>query len=313
MARTTTDIIYNVTGQTLTYRVLQGQPSSATYIVLEDTSDDDATAEFSGSATVDSVSTTVDVTSGLGQVDQHKISLAATTSIAVGTKYLISDNSKKEWVEPIEIVSADYIRVRHPLRNSYSTSATFVGTTISAAVDSTWVAAEENISDHLDPNPDYRVRWAYVVSGVTYIAYSYLDLVRSTVTHQVDIEDLNARAPGLHDTLPFEYQSQQGRSLIDSAWRATQAKLASLQIDTDAIRDDQFIDELVILRSLYMLAMGGWKPLGMSSSEYIAETRTDFERFIEQHIQVTLKHPLASGSSAGVEIVNRPPSPIWSK
>ena len=244
-----------------------GRPTSATFSVFEDYANDDATAEFTGTGTVDSVNTTVDVTSGIGTTDAHKINLAATTSIVTGRKYLISDNSKQEWVEPIEIVSADYIRVRHPLRNSYSTAATFVGTTITAAIDATWVADEANISDHLDPNPDYRVRWAVVYSSATYVSYSYFDLVRATVSHQVDIEDLNARAPGLHDRLPLEYQADQGRGLIDSAWRATQAKLASLRIDTDAVRDDQFLDELVILRALYMLAMGGWSPRGMSSGE----------------------------------------------
>jgi len=311
MARTTTDLIFDVAGQTLAHRVMQGRPTSATFDVLEDYADDSAVAEFSGTATVDSVSTTVDATSGLGTTDPHKINLTATTSIVTGRKYLISDNSKQEWVEPIEIVSADYIRVRHPLRNSYSTAATFVGTTITAAVDATWVAAESSLSDHLDPNPDYRVRWEIVVGGATYIQYSYFDLVRSTVTHGVDVEDLNARAPGLHDNLPIEYQADQGRPLIDSAWRSVQAKCASLKIDTDAVRDDQFIDELVILRCLFMLASGGWHPLGMSPGEYIQETRTDYERFIEQHLQVKLAHPVASGSGSGVVPVRA--QPLWSK
>ena len=137
-----------------------GRPTSATFSVFEDYANDDATAEFTGTGTVDSVNTTVDVTSGIGTTDAHKINLAATTSIVTGRKYLISESSKQEWVEPIEIVSADYIRVRHPLRNSYSTAATFVGTTITAAIDATWVADASNISDHSDPNPDYRIRWA---------------------------------------------------------------------------------------------------------------------------------------------------------
>src|SRR3990167_746911 len=265
MPRVTTDVLFDVSSQVVAHRFMLGRPTSATFSVFEDYANDDATAEFTGTGTVDSVNTTVDVTSGIGTTDAHKINLAATTSIVTGRKYLISDNSKQEWVEPIEIVSADYIRVRHPLRNSYSTAATFVGTTITAAIDATWVADEANISDHLDPNPDYRVRWAVVYSSATYVSYSYFDLVRATVSHQVDIEDLNARAPGLHDRLPLEYQADQGRGLIDSAWRATQAKLASLRIDTDAVRDDQFIDELVIMRALYMLAMGGWAPRGMSS------------------------------------------------
>jgi hypothetical protein len=214
-------------------------------------------------------------------------------------------------VEPIEIVSADYIRVRHALRNSYSTSATFVGTTITAAIDAAWVAAEANISDHADPNPDYRVRWEIVVGGSTYVAYSYFDLVRSAVTHQVDISDLNNRAFGLHDSMPMEFEAQQGRPLIDAAWRSVQAKLASLRLDTDALRSDQIIDELVILRSLHLLAMGGWSPANLSLGEYINETRTDYDRFIEQHFQVTLKHPVSSGSSAGA--IKADALKFWSK
>ena len=116
---------------------------------------------------------------------------------------------------------------------------------------------------------------------------------------------------GFNDFLPVEYQPDQGRALIDSAWRSVQSKLAALRIDSDAFRDDQFVDELVIMRALYMLAMGGWHPLGMSSGEYIAETRTDYERFIEQHLQVKLTHPVAQGSSAGVVPVRA--LPLWSK
>lgn len=307
--RSTTDLVFGVLGQTLSLRVMQGRPTSATFTVLEDYANDDAAAEFSGTATLDAVTTVLTAASGAGQTDAHRINLT-TTGIVTGRKYLLSEGQRQEWIDPIE-VGTGYIRARHPLANAYTTAATFVGTTITAAVDATWVAAEANISDHLDPNPDYRVRWAIVIGGVTHIVYSYFDLVRSTVTHQVDIEDLNSRAPGLHDRLPTEYRAEQGRPLIDAAWRSVQAKLASLRIDTDALREDQSIDELVILRALYMLAMGGWHPLGMSSGEYITETRTDYERFVEQHFQVSLMHPVATSSGAGVDVVRA--QPFWSK
>lgn len=311
MSRTTTDIVYNVTGQTLAYRVPQGLPTSATFLVVPDYANDDATAEFSGTATVDSVNTTTDAASGAGQADPTKINLTATTSIVIGRKYLLSVDSYSEWIEVVGIEAGQHVHARFPLKNTYATGATFVGATITAAVDATWVADEANISDHLDPNPDYRVRWSIVVSGTTYIAYTYFDLVRAAVTHQVDIHDLNERAPGLHSGLPTEYRIDQGRSLIDSAWRSVQAKLASLSIDTDSLRDDQITDELTILRALNMLAMGGWKPLGMTSDVYINETRTEYERFLEQHFQATLKHRLATGQSSGVEVVRA--QPYWSK
>lgn len=311
MTRSTTDIVYGITSQTLEYRVLQGRPTSATFDVLADYAGDDDTAEFSGTATVESVNTTVDVASGRSQTDPQKISLTATTGITTSRKYLLSEGSKQEWVQPIEIVSGDYIRVRHVLKNDYTTSATFVGTTITATVDSTWVAAEENLSDHLDPNPDYRVRWAIVVGGVTHIAYSFFDLIRAPITHQVDIDDLNARAPGLMDALPTEYATEQGRPLLDAAWKSVSAKLAAHKIDTDAFRNDQILDELVTLRALNLLAMSGWRPLGMDLLQYIVDTRTDYETFFQQHVSVTQGSELATGTSGGASIVTA--QEYWSK
>lgn len=303
--RSTADIIYNVTGQTLILRAMEGQPSSATFAVYPDYADDDATAEFSGSGTVDTVSTTVSAASGPSQADPQKLSLTSTTSIVTGRKYLLAENSLKEWVEPISIHSG-YIRVRHPLQSDYTTAATFKGTTVTATVDATWVADEGNISDHLDPNPDYRVRWEYVVSGTTYVAYTFFDLARATIGTQVDIDDVNARAPGLYDTMPVEYRADQGRSLIDAAWRSVQAVFASMGVDTDAVRDNQVLDELVIMKALHVLAMGGWKPLGFDLPDYVEATRVQFDRFLEQHFSVAPKHRLAMGTGGGVEASARP-------
>jgi hypothetical protein len=309
--RSTATIVYGVSGQTLEIRALEGRASSATFDVLPDFAGDDDEPEFSGTGTVDSVSTTVSAASGQSQTDPQKVSLTSTSSIVTGRKYLLAENSLREWVEPVSIHSG-YIRVRHPLKNDYTTSATFVGTTITASVDATWAAAEENISDHLDPNPDYRVRWEYVVSGATCVAYSFFDLVRATVAHRIDIDDINARAPGLHDSIPIEYREEQGRPLVDAAWRAVQAKLASLSIDTDALRDNQILDELTILKALNVLAVGGWRPPAYASQlEYIEVTSQQFDRFIEQHFQVTLKHRLASGSSGGSD--TRFAVPVWVK
>jgi len=314
MPRTTTDVTFAITGQTVAYRTPQGRPTSATFSVFNDSADDDSTAEFTGTATVDSVNTTVDASSGPSQADPQKVSLTATTAIVTtGQKYLISEGSRSEWVSPIQVVSGDYIRVRHPLKNDYTTAATFVGTDITAAIDSTWVADEGNLSDHLDPNPSYRIRWAIVVSSVTYIAYSYFDLVRAPIVAGVDIDDINARAPGLMDSLPQEYAVEQGRPLVDAAWRAVQAELAALAIDTDAIRDEQILDELVILRALVLLASGGWRPGGFANdlSTYITVTRTEYDRFLEKNFQAVMTRRLAANSGGGAEVVRA--LPYWSK
>ena len=306
MSRSVTDIAFAVTSQTLSHRVMEGKPTSATFAVFNDFAGDDDTAEFSGTATVVDVDHQVDVACGASSADPQQVKLDATTNINTSTKYLLSEASKKEWVQPIEIVSADSVRVRHPLRNDYTTAATFVGTTITAAVDSTWVADESNLSDHLDSNPSYRVRWEIVVSGVTYVQYSFFDLVRTPITHQIDLDDLNDRAPGLVDSCPTEYRIEQGRPLIDAAWKSVRARLSAMNVDTDALRNDEITDELTILRALNLLARGGWRPLGFDSlTEYITTTQADYDRFIEQHFMAAAPHKLASGTGGGADHVRQ--------
>jgi hypothetical protein len=305
MSRTTADVVYGVTGQTLIHRVMQGRPTSATFEVFNDYASDDDTAEFSGTATVDSVTTTVDAASGPAQSDPQKLSIASTASIVIGRKYLLSEAGKQEWVEPIEIVTNDYIRVRHPLRSDYTTAATLVGTYLSAAVDSTWVADLGNLGDSIDPNPSYRVRWEVVVGGATVPAYTFFDFVRASISHQIDLSDLNDRAPGLVDSCPMDYSIDQGRTLIDSAWRQCVADLARLGIDSDALRDDFITDELTIRRALNMLARGGWAPGSFSVTEYVLVTQQDYDRFFEQHFQVAQPHKMATGTGGGAEVVRQ--------
>jgi hypothetical protein len=309
--RTTASILYGIASQTLSHRVLAGRPTSATFKVFNDYAGDDDTTEFSGSASVSAVSTTVSSASGPSQADPTKISLTATTSVTTSEKYLIAEGSRYEWVQPVEIVSGSYIRVRYPLKNDYTTAATFVGTTLSAAVDDTWAADLGNVSDQLDPNPGYRVRWAILVGGVTTVEYSYFDLVRAAVSHSVDVDDLSIRAPGYFDSIPTDYRVEQGRPIIEAAWQAVQAKLAAMSIDTDALRDSQLLDELVLLKSLCMIARGGWAPGAFSLPDYIKVTQDDFDRFIEQHLQVARPHTLAEGTSGAAE--NVPVKSYWSK
>src|SRR3990167_8233585 len=312
MSRLTTEVTYGVISQTVELRVQQGRPSAATFAVHRDFAGDDDTAEFSGTATITDPSTTVDASSGPAQADPQKLSLAATTGIVTTRKYLVSEGSKQEWVQPIEVVSADYIRCRHPLKNNYTTAATLVSTNITAAIDDTWAAAEENLSEHLDPNPDYRVRWSVTVGGVVYITYSFFDLVRSPITYEIDIDDLDARAPGLLDSLPTEYATEQGRPLVATAWRAARAKLAAHAIDVDAFRSDEILDELVMLKSLHIAATGGWKPLGYDSvAQYALDTGTAFETFFQQHVSVTQKPRLGAGTGGGADRVTA--EPFWSK
>lgn len=310
MSRLVAEVTYNETGQTVETRVSE-RPASATFKVLAYETPDDGTVKFQGAATIEAVNTTVASTSGVGQADPNRINLTSTAGIQTSRKYTVSEGGKQEVVSPVQ-VETGYIRVRYPLRNSYTTAATFVGTTLVAAIDATFVADLANISLHEDVDPGYRVLWAYVVSGVEKKTYSYFDLIRAPITHQVDLDDVNARAPGLYSSMPTEYKVEQGRPLIDAAWRSVRAKMQSLSIDVDALRNDEVLDELVILKCLNLLARGGWRPPAFDSqTEYVAMTQSDFDRFVEQHYQVTLSQKLATGTGGDAETVK--PKDYWAR
>lgn len=323
MARITTDLLFAVTTQTLSYRTMEGRPTSATYKAFFDFNIDDATPQFSGSCTIDAPTTTVSAPSGPSQADAQKINLTLTTGILVGRKYLLSEGAKQEWVDPIE-VTASYVRVRHPLASDYTIAATFQSTTIFGAVDDTWAADRTKLSDardfmnpayagQPDPNPRYRARYDITVAGVVYIHYSYFDLVRAPMVPQVDLGDLNERAPGLVDSLPPEYRVDQGRPLIDAAWRSVRARFVAMNIRPDAIREDEVLDEMVILRAIAMVATSGvYRPMNWASQgEYAAKVDNDYNRFVEQHFEIQIKHKLAIGTGGGADRI--PVQPIWQK
>lgn len=304
--RTTPSILFDVTGQQLSNRAMEGRPSSATFSVFPDYAGDNATAEFSGTATIDSASENLTATSGAGEDDPQRINVDP-SDFETGRKYRLSEGGLEEWVDPIEI-GDDYIRVRQVLKNTYSTAATLVGTTMFATVDATWIADEGNISDHLDPNPDYRVRWEYVVAGETKVAWTFFDVVRANVHYQVDISDVNDAAPGLLDSLPIEYKAEQGRPLLERAWRQLQLDCAKNKIDTDALRDDLLLDELVVASALVVLAKGGWKPLGYASvAEYYGIVKPAYDLMLQQHLTVPATTRLGVGTDGGAQRVQTAP------
>lgn len=314
--RRSADILWAVLGQSVSLLVRQGRPTSTTFEVFRNYSDDDGAVEFSGTATIDTPNTTTSAAAGPSQTDPQKLTLVSTSGISVERKLLLTQSSIKEWVHPIE-VTASYIRVRHPLENDYTSGATVQSTWISAAIDNTWILDRNTLSDLSDQSIDYRVRWAITVGGATVIAYTFFDVVRQLVEHSVDIDDVNDRTPGLRDSLPVEYQAEEGRPLVDAAWRSVRAHFASVNIDVRALRDDEVLDELVILRARRMLAEGGWHPPDVDWGAFAELVIGDYNRFFEQHFSVSLKHDLqyqlAGASAAYGQPAYGSPTKFWSK
>lgn len=253
--RTVQDITFGVTGQTVYFDCPEGRPSSVTSVEVyrwnasdADTADTDAV----GSGSVETnPNTTIDAASGSGQTDPHVLYVAATTGFAVDRSYLITGaDGFKEWFECAEIDSANSVTAKHPLHNAYASADTVQSTRISATVDSTWVADETNLDDSAGPNPAYRVRWVYVYGGVTYVADTYFNLVRYVGAHGVRPQDVEATHPGWLDRLPTDHYKDQGRRLINEAYRAVKLDLHAVWTDDAMVANAEAIDELTRWKAL---------------------------------------------------------------
>jgi hypothetical protein len=244
------EIIYGLTGQSFFYDPPEGRPSGTpTVQVFSTDTDDDGTAESAttGACSVDTVSTTISAAASAGAVT---LTLTSGTGVTKHRRYLLTDaDGNQEWVEVLG-VNGTAIRIRQPLINDYASGATFVGCRISISVDSTWVADETNLTDTLESGAaGYRLRWSYTVDSIATIGVSYADLVRYQAKNLVTPLDVDRTFPGWLDRLSTDNREDQGRALVDEAFRSVKMDaLADAQL-LRRIRDTQVLSELVIYRA----------------------------------------------------------------
>lgn len=300
--RSTADIIFGVTGQLLRHRVRAGRPTSATFSVFADDAGDDDEAEFSGTATVDAVSTALSAAAGVGEADPTAIPLTSAASVAVGRRYLISESGRREWTK-IVALDGSTAYAPAPLQNAYTTSATFVGCDLTAAVDATWVADEGNLSDPSVPEPDYRARWEILIGGATQVAYTFFDLLRGAVDHGITIDDLEGRLWNVMSDLPVEHRADQGGRIIDAAWEDVQSDLAGNRVNDAALRDASIVDQLLMRKIRLTFAQNGHVPRGMPADVALADARAEYQRFFERMIAASSSVPIAKSTSGGARLV----------
>lgn len=296
------DLIYNVTGQTLTLDTWD-RPASVTSLEVWPMSggDGDTVETAFGSPSIEAnPSTTFDANSGDGQSDPNVLNLTSTTGIAVGRRYLATNaNSESEWVEVIDVISGASARARHPLRNAYVSGDSFESTRITATVDATWVADSNNITDDFDPNPGYRARWTYVDAGsTTRVVDTYFDLVRYQGQHTVRPIDVDVLVPGWMDSLPPEHREDRGARLIDEAYSEVKLDLHEFSLPDEMIRNREILNALVI-RKAVQLAEEAKVILGSGTVEGLDLSQQRYQGRLDKLLKVTSKVTVATGSGGG--------------
>lgn len=305
--RTVLDIAFDVTGQTVYYDAPEGRPSSVTSATVYrwDVADDSSSETAIGSASVETnPNTTIDAASGYGETDARKLNVAATTGFASERSYLVTSvDGLREWFEVEEIDSGNYVIAKHPLHNAYATADTVQSTRIQATVDSTWVADETNLlGDDVGPNPGYRIRWVYVVSGVTYVADTYFNLTRYVSKHGVTPQDIEVMAPGWLDMLPTDHRKDQGRRLIDNAHREVKIDLHQIDLAASAIAEAEIIDELTRYKTIELGEWARYMKGGIDETQANAASRRYATR-LDSLARIVSRVPVRDVTGAATPVI----------
>lgn len=297
------EIQYAVAGQTLYYDCPEGRPSSVTSATAFFWNATDLSTVLTdqgaiGSASIESdPDTTVNAASGWGQSDPRILNVAATTGASVDRTYLVtSANGFREWFDVDEVASGTSITARHPLHNAYTTGDTVQSTRISVTVGTTWCSTINYLIDN-GPNPTYRVRWVYVVDGVTHVADTPFKLVRYAGKHGVVASDIEAVYPGWIDRLPTDHQEDQGRRLIDEAFRSVKLDMHASNINEAMIAETEVVDELTRWKAVELGEMSILMERGTDPSRY-QTARGAYQARFDSLIRITTKVPIRDQSGA---------------
>lgn len=277
------DLLFEVSGQSIVFDAPEGLPSSATFKVWRNDASDESTVEFEGSATASSVNTTVSGAAGYSQANRKSLNLYSGTSVAAGSTYLLTNaGGQTEWVE-VASVDGNAATSTFPLMLDYADGATFQGVRLSASVPASFYNDEDKLTDG---SPSYRVLWLYTAASVARRHYSYFDLVRVPGSHDVKLNDLEIYFPHLRSSLGTDYRKS-AEKFLTRAYENFKLDAKALGKDDSGILDRFVVNECIIRRALFDLAMSGYHPPNLSYDEWLATWRDEYNRVLDAHLRLT--------------------------
>jgi hypothetical protein len=306
------DLIFGAAGQSLYWDAPEGRPSSVTSVTVyprgggDDGATEDAT---SGAAAIDSVATTFDASSGASESDRTICHLTSTAGIVAGRSYLATDaRGRKEWARVAGIEAGASVIAAEPLRLTFASGDAFESTRIAINVSDAWAADTNHLSDDPDPNPGYRVRWEYVVDGVSRVHASYFDLLRYPGEHSVTPAIMRDILPSWSDTLPTYHALDNGQRLINEAYDMVKFDLFASGLPDEMIRNAEIRERLVKLAALAQLQKARFYE-GTAAPEAMERAMLDYNVAINGLVAHVNKTDFASSTSGAASRL--PGANVW--
>lgn len=279
-------LVYNQTGQQVEFypptdEVLAlGAPvSAATYKVWAGTQANDTTPMLTGTATLDSVSTTTQSIAGPdASGNRAVVQLTSVTGVVISRRYLMtnvaSNGSQRMVVVPVSM-AGNFVTHQNDIATDFDPLSTFAGLRQVFTIDSTFIQTSSNINVYGGVNafggvngkallidsgdtdttaPPYRVQWTYSIGGLTKQHWTTFDVCRSPLKHNVSVDHVKASMP---DIVWLEWVQQAGADFqpqIDEAFQRVIYDVVMAGYDPNMITDPRVVDRLVTLASRAVIA-----------------------------------------------------------
>lgn len=323
--RTHVALTYNVTGQTIEYyppieEIIadSGPPSAAaTYAVFRGSQSNDETPILSGTATLDSVSTTLQSIAGPSAASRSSMQLTSASGVVIGRRYLLTNiatNGSQCQVIIPKLISSTTINHEADVWTDFTLLSTFKGLRHVFTVSSSFLQDSSNINiygtlvdrvlpfdtgDTATSAPPYRVRWTYTTAGgVTRTHWTTFDLCRAPAQHHVTVEHVRAMVP---DVIWDEWTQQRGQDFgpqIHESFERLRFDIRMAGYDPNMVTDPLVMDRLTTLAAVARIMRALDKD---QNGDYEKDYRNSFEKAIGTGLRAWMQ----TDSSGGIT-----PNPI---
>lgn len=258
---------FNEANQTLTFEAPEGRPSADGTVTFYDPRykrGETGSQINTGIATRKSVSTTLNGAAGPSQSDPTNVPLTAVpAALRIGDYVWITHatSSVRERVQ-IAALGASSVKVAWDLVNDYASGAAFESAEMtSPAIDSTWIAVENNIIE------DVEAEWVYTYDGKTRRHTTRFDVVRELVDFTPPEEALFDRYPDMRN-FTFRSAKTNLNQLRKVAVRDVDAILRGRGLDPDRLRGNETVQHMVELRWAVIAADNALAPNNRDKGDF---------------------------------------------
>ena len=155
--------------------------------------------------------------------------------------------------------------------------------------------------------PRYRVRFIYQVSGTSYTAYTFLDLVRQPFRHSVLPPDVDAFSAGFFDRLGPDDRRNQGERVITEAARQVKEDLRTRGIVDWGQRNSDFLNGLVVRKAVYVGAAAAFQN-GAVDDRWMTFADKTYQSYLDRTLAVSTTQATAGGAAT-----KTPDAPLWTR